>query len=147
MMIRASSLNRVSSDFTEGCEELDSSKVKKRKEGEWGMGSGDGENFLLPTPHSPCPLLTASVNRNGRSVDRTGAFGGQKQDHVGDGFRRDPFAEISVGHRRAVLRRVDYRRHYAIGVNAAIFQFRVHAFSQTNDGSLRRAVSRVPSVA
>src|SRR5262245_62141980 len=100
----------------------------------------------LPFPLSSCPLLTASVDGNCRAVNRAGAFGGQKQYHVGDGFRRDPFAEIGVGHRRSVLRRVDYRRHYAVNVDASIFQFRVHAFGQTDDGGLRRAVSRVPRV-
>jgi hypothetical protein len=56
MMIRASSLNRVSSDCTEGCEELDSSEVKKRLKGERlksvaGMGDTNcgGQTKVCPT--------------------------------------------------------------------------------------------------
>jgi hypothetical protein len=68
VMIRASSLTRVSSDFTEKCEGLDSSEVKKRKRGRQGdkgtrgQGMGGQKSLYvsfssLLVPLSPCPLV------------------------------------------------------------------------------------------
>ena len=46
---------------------------------------------------------------------------GQKQNHVGDGFGRNPFAEIGLGHCGAVLRRINHSGHYAVDVDAGVF--------------------------
>src|SRR6185369_4992972 len=90
--------------------------------------------------------LTPAINRYGGAANCARSFRGEKQNDIGDGFWRYPFAEVRLGHRGAILRRIDNPRHETVGVDFEFFQVGVYAFRDTNDGGLGCAVPGIARI-
>ena len=82
----------------------------------------------------------AAGDRQQRAGDRAGFARGEKQDRRGEVGRRDPLAEIGVGHVGAIGRRVDGRRQHGVDRHAAPLEFFGEAFGEAVDARLAGGV-------